>query len=103
MHFPNVDSSIIYNCQVMWASVPWQNVERCDTYIWVDIYMLKKKLYDIWCLYICVCVKWNTIQPWKEEKFVISNNMDRLGGHYAKRNKVDQNDRYCRVSDVCGI
>ena len=29
--------------------------------------------------------------------------MDRLGGRYAERNKVDQNDRYCMVSHICGI
>ena len=55
MHFPNVDSSIIYNCQVMRASVPWQNVKRCDTYIWVDIYVKKKVIWYMMFVYLCVC------------------------------------------------
>lgn len=64
--FPNVDSSIIYDCQVMQASVPWQNLKRCDTYVWMDIYVKKEVIWYMIFMYLCVCM-WNGKLPSHEK------------------------------------
>ena len=38
----------------------------------------------------------------KIENFAICNNMDGLGGYYAKWNKSEK-DKYCMISLICGI
>ena len=57
------------------------------------------------CVCVCVCVYnihtmeyYSAIKKWK---CAIFNNMDGLGGHYAKWNKTEK-DKY-HISFICGI
>ena len=92
MH-PNVHISIIYNCQGMEASVHQQiNIKK------------------MWYIYVCVCVcvyRKILLSHKKEWNFAIYNNMEGLGGYYAKWNKSDRERqipydiiKYCMVAQI---
>ena len=49
--------------------------------------------------------EWDTTQPQKKKwrNSAICNNMDGLGGYYAKWSKSDRERQICMISFVCGI
>ena len=45
---------------------------------------------DVLCVYVCVWIQWNIIQPGEERNPAICDNMDGPGGYYAKWNKLER-------------
>ena len=92
MH-PNVHSVIVYNCQFGFGhnlSVH-QQMNRC-----------RMDMEGVVCIYSGILL--NPKKKKKELNFAICNNMDGLGGYYAK-SEVSQTekDKYCMISLICGI
>ena len=56
----------------------------------------------IWASYIYIYIWWNTTEPYKRIKVYHLYNMDGLGGHHAKWNKLDK-DTHCTISLTWGI
>ena len=62
---------------------------------------------DVVCMYACVHTHKHTgngipLSHKKEWNFAICNNMNGLGGYYAKWSKSEK-DKYCMISLICGI
>ena len=53
----------------------------------------------MWCIYIHNGILLSRKKEWN---LAVCDNMNGLGGHYAKWNKSDK-DKYCMISLICGI
>ena len=72
----------------------------------ICIYIYILYIYYIYIIYIYIIYIYiyngMLLSPKKEGNFAICNNMDGLGGCYAKWNKSDK-DKYYMISLICGI
>ena len=81
---PNLHSTLLTTAQT------WKQPKCPSTDGWI------KKTWDIYTIGYYSALK-------KEQNFVICNNVDRLGGHYASKISQTEKDKYWISSLICGI